>query len=1427
MLFSIFAFAGAVRAPFSTTNLGINVTPDLRDRNSRFENRATTAYDAANNRLIVGSTDSGANEHAISALTTSDSGATVSRAALAPALIYSNPSNTSAGFIANPVYNARIWELAYSSAYGKSYVTAIVQPAGEMGNGGSFLAVINVADARETYVSGTAMTLNNELTDPTTNTASRFVKLAIGDNNAVNAKIAFVAVADSATGEFDTSKTTVGLRGFTLPNSALSNNSLVELDMNSSGVAATKGVRLGSTAAMMTVNMRRLTSMVWDTTVRALYLGGHMTGGTLGICGFYLASSDVLTTLNNTSGPGGTLLNADAASSIIPDLSHVHRIIVTRLGTGIVPHLIVQAGSSPQEKNKFYVLSLANRVSGGVYTAGSDGKLAVGTTGTSIASARSHLWVAQATNGSVSSANAARGILGNAPFPLRNSSTIITDFFSVSTAASTQNVFVTTYNARSGSELWVSTITHSSNYASSSTAWRRVADSAMVNVTAFATDATNLWAILDRRSVYTNSTTAASAAVVQPSLGLANVKDAHTRLRQVAVFDAVNRTLISGATSAPGASTSPVSSFSPATGVTSSPAGEAAVAQLLNQPVWDVVTMTNSGVVDRYYLLHDTVVATKGGKTIIKVPGDGSAATVFTTATFFQDTNGSASRCVKMVAGQDSAGTNRLFCFIADASAADSAIGATGGTNGGGGASPSADVVKVLDKDLGVVAASLQLGDVSNLPGLRRTDGFSTPSDVVTIQSVYFDYTLKVLYVGFQIANGINNKPGLIVLKLSNAPALTGYMVFTSGYNGSTLGTDDSIRDAYKISSLRTNGTTARSILLVAGTLTAQPLTTSAETGDLFTAGVYAIPVITAVGGNLGKAATGAGTYTTNAVATSTSNMWNKSVSPSLFYVGGYVHNATPALAGGGYPWNLRAAVLDIQVVSHGTALTSPQPDVYVTVANPPGISGPAGVFRTTPICDAAGALQGWMPWTPVAGLRDSMQNVVFDQTTGAVIGLDLASGQPIIPAWKASTESSAYDQFADSLNTDFADNGGVYSLETYSATEGIVSANATGTGATMHLVIATGNKKVALAHIGYKSASASLPLVTSNPNKSDANTYKLFSGDAALNEIGQVYCSTMSRGSSGWVFVGGKNGVAVLRVPGTVGGHSGKGWTTSVPTSLVDATSSGTGLAGMTWFKVAGITDSIRKMTLVYDRTTGNEVVVAMGARGVYAFVANNANLFDDTTANAPAIVSLTTFTSGASERVWDLTPLYHRAGVLLVGTTKGLYRVQFDNGAWTTPVEIVDSVDSLSLGGISSIHVTSPALAAGSDLSVNPIFTVNCVTAKARTDGGRHYRFPITLNETTGAIVGSSAAVLVRELDRMVSQVIADGASTIYHAGKPTARAASVDVLSKVIETSSAAVSGGLTAPRGTGMGNITVLRTDGAKLVTVGGRVHVQSA
>ena len=1405
VLLGIVMFGGVCSAGEKTLSLGMNVTPSISDKTSRFEFRTTTTYDSVSangGKLYVGATDAGAKEYAVSALTTADSGLTIDKAALAPALIYSNPSDTSAALIANPVYNARIWELSYFPCFDKLYVAAIVQAAGDSGNGGSLLAVINVADPKETYISATATTLENEVAG-TAGAASKFVKLAVGDNYSAGAptqKIVFAAIADPTIGEFDTSKATVGLRAFTAPKTSSANNSLVELDMNSSGVAATKGVKLGLASTMMSTKMKRLTSMVWDVTSRVLYLGGYMLDGFPGICGFYLAASDVLTTLNHST--GGTLL--DHGTNVLPELSNVHSLSISKYGSSN-PHLIIQSGTTPQEKNRFFTLGLVTGA------AGTAGKFSQGVTNTA-ATQRSEMWLAKNTNTSATGlglyTTAARCVIGNASISLPAGAFIT--HVSVLPTGTMSKVYVSTWNAGTGSEVWVSTVTRSGVYANTWTNWQKISNTELNKVTAFATNGSYVWAVLDRKSAYVKDSTGSAVTIAQPSLGLANVKDSatRTRLRQVAVFDAVNRTMLSAATAVPNSdSMKTVNSFNAGTRATASATEATTASPVKDAAIWDMATITNgSGYVDKYYLVHTEIAQSpsSGGKVIVKVPGDGSAITSISSAvgqgvvsvagytgdtprqTFFQDAVNGDSRCLKIVAGQKlNDGTPVLFCFIPESGATD-AQAFRGHTFGSSGYN---DMIKVLDANLVPIGSGV---------AYRSTIGSMT-GNMIGMQSAYFDYSSKYLYVGSQKATG-DDYPGLSVYSISTT-TLSGAPVFSSGWAGS-LGTDDSVRDIYKIANLRTVGTTPRNILLMAGTV-------SGDFGDSNPGGVYAIPVSstgTAVQAN----------YTTAAAQTNTGTVWRKNSSPHLFYVGGST-----------LPWDLQAAVMDIKVVSNGSALTSPPPDVYVTIANPPGMTSPAGVFRTTAVCAANGDLVGWTPWVSLGGSNASAQTVAIDDASGRLIAIDLASGQPIVPAWKASTDTSMYDQLAEALNTDFANEGGVYNIASYRATNGIVHNNATGTARSMQMVVATGNKKVALAHVGFKDTS--IPQFSNNPSRTDIYSYKTFLSDSALQSLGQIYCSAMSPGSNGWVFVGGQKGVAVLRVAGA-GAHAGKGWTTNVPSSLQDVNGSATALADMTWLKVPDIDDVIREMTVVFDTGTSNKpVVVALGAKAIYAFIADGSDAtyqgkFKDTPASAMSVQTLLPTAFGPSERIWDIAPLYARTGRVLVGTTKGLYHVAFNTNAWGTPTEITDG--SASLGSVASIHVTSPVLGAGSDLSVNPVFMVDCLTAKARTDSGKHFRFPITLNETNGAPVGTPTAILVRALDRMATQVISDGAVTTYHAAKPTAKAASVDVLSKSLEVSGAAVSDGLIAAKGSSMGRIAIIGADGAKLVTVGGRVYVQS-
>ncbi|MBM3894339.1 hypothetical protein FJ366_01965 [Candidatus Dependentiae bacterium] len=1362
------ALSGVVNAAEKSEALTKNVIADFANKTTRADFRTTCTYDATSNKMYVGAVEAGANEYAITELSTAD-GSDIIKTALTPDQIYAVPGEED--LVANPLYNCRVWEMDCFIAGANKYVAALVQLEGETGVGGSRLAVINVADPKETYISSVAMSCEDA-----TGTESRFLKLAVGHKGSavstVTAKVILCAVADPDTMQFDSSKSTVGIRGFEIPSSP-TDNSLTQLDIN--GATGGSGMKMGATASMMSTKMRRLTSMVVNTWNNAgtqcytFYLGGHMSDSTLGVCGFYLNGSDVVTTLNHST--GGTLLNGDAtAAAGFPELSRVHNIEVQTNGTRA--HLIVQAGASSKEKNNFYALSLKTGA------AGTGGKLAQGTTD-SVAAARSETWLAQATNGVYTAVG--RVIVGNAPFALSPGSYV--------TGVSLRGnvLYVSTINDSFGYEVWVTTATVTSNNIASWSNWQRINNSALANVGAFATNGSYVWAITDGKTAYVKDALASPFTVSLPSLGLANTKDLEARvhLRNVVALDAVNKQLVVAAAVAPdGRSFDEVNNYNIATGAFTTADEVNAESPITGKGIWDMALITNAdGGVDRYYLPKTE---TTGGKMIVKVASDGTITSITADAytapegytgntrreTFFQDGDAVDSRCVKIVAGRNFANTaNVLYCFIPDA--------ADGDTRYFKGESEY-DMIKVLNADLTVASGSIDFATL--LDTGAGTGHEMSGGNIESLQCAYWEPTIRCLYLGG--AKNSGDDPALALAKYTDATTIAGSAAFVDGQ-----GSDDTFRDVYQISSLQTVGSTARTILLVNAT-------SSAVSGkDVATGGIYAIPVLTS-GANKGKPC--GADYST--VAEDTDGTWSQSTNPELFNVGG----------ASGIPWNSKAVVVNMRTV--GTQL-------FVTIANPPGVTGLTGVFSCRAVCSAAGALVGWTPWQLVGSLSASMQAVELDATYAKHIGLDFASGRPTVATWRSDAQVSAYDQLAAALNTDFANNGGVYSLAGHSARVNTAYDLDAGDGATMNMIVATGNKAVAIAHVGYTVDTTKSTVY--NPEKTNQYGYKSFLNDAALLSLGGIYCSAMSRGTAGWIFVGGENGVAALRVSGETG-DKGKGWTGSLPASLQDATSSSTTPAAMTWLKLTGITGPVHKMITVYDKDTHTESLVVMTPSGVHAFTLSAAK-FQDVDATALGHASLTTFTSGVSERVWDIAPLDRATGTFAVATTRGLYVCKYDtaeeDGDLTVVGEVVDG-DEASLGRIASISVIAPVITAA-----NPIYRLDLVTANARTDVSKHISVDLTINVSTGAIVGTPAVAVVKTLDRMTTQVVhRDGVYT-YNASTPNRKPSALKYLAESASDNDP-VDAGLPIFTGTTLGPVTSVSADGSRLISVGGRVYVQS-
>ena len=126
MLVGVLAFSGMCGATSTSLALSVPVTPDINDKTSRWEYRVTTTYDSADvatitdgNRYFTGAVENGAGEYAISMFSTTD-GSDLIRTGLTPASIYA--INGGSALVANPLYNAKVWELDYFISGTNTYV---------------------------------------------------------------------------------------------------------------------------------------------------------------------------------------------------------------------------------------------------------------------------------------------------------------------------------------------------------------------------------------------------------------------------------------------------------------------------------------------------------------------------------------------------------------------------------------------------------------------------------------------------------------------------------------------------------------------------------------------------------------------------------------------------------------------------------------------------------------------------------------------------------------------------------------------------------------------------------------------------------------------------------------------------------------------------------------------------------------------------------------------------------------------------------------------------------------------------------------------------------------------------------------------------------------------------------------------------------
>jgi hypothetical protein len=403
--------------------------------------------------------------------------------------------------------------------------------------------------------------------------------------------------------------------------------------------------------------------------------------------------------------------------------------------------------------------------------------------------------------------------------------------------------------------------------------------------------------------------------------------------------------------------------------------------------------------------------------------------------------------------------------------------------------------------------------------------------------SMYWDSTLNRLFVGLHFDDGSGTICALLVGYLNN-----GVLVLENAIDPDFLLDDNDIIGGDNVEAhvrliRRLNTSTGLAYLVVQ----------SESNGD-FPGKIYALPLVTGGGQtNVGKIA----------------RKDNFALPIDAHDANQLTHsNEVQALIGGGELPITAGKVTDISVVGE---------TVYVALANtdPKDATNEAGIFTSTALLDGDGQIVAWTPWQRVAS--------TFNQTY--VVGRD-GNGQ----IWYVDNQGTFVDPTINTisttqweLDTDFNSmNFGVRDLLSLPAnTPGLIAFPDQNSGTFAFFV---NSQQVLIQNTTRVEDDNATPLPSTNNRQ-----FTVPSPLATCSvEISRVPVGGAEE-HGGWVFVGGYNGVAVLRDPAT-----GNGWPTGAGQGL-DATLAG--IDGYT-FKEIGTFSSVRRLI-----STGDHLYVAQTA--------------------------------------------------------------------------------------------------------------------------------------------------------------------------------------------------------------------------------------
>lgn len=226
------------------------------------------------------------------------------------------------------------------------------------------------------------------------------------------------------------------------------------------------------------------------------------------------------------------------------------------------------------------------------------------------------------------------------------------------------------------------------------------------------------------------------------------------------------------------------------------------------------------------------------------------------------------------------------------------------------------------------------------------------------------------------------------------------------------------------------------------------------------------------------------------------------------------------------------------------------------------------GIFSSTAIFDDAGAIRAWTPWQRALPSQEGVKNFGYDASTGNFTYLKANGANAIVTQWSkgdAGTAAGGYNihggpnkMLAKVIEDNFPNAGAVKLFSFDPETPGFRSGDAAGIVNAIptkaydqfSMMVATGNGRVALIETGKAGATTNPFAITTDYSVADVS--KTFNADADLAKLGPIVTAEVSRiadaatglpiAYKGWLFVGGKGGIAVMR---DSNGDLGKGWAT------------------------------------------------------------------------------------------------------------------------------------------------------------------------------------------------------------------------------------------------------------------------------------------